>query len=719
MDYKDHGEVLKCLQKAQEADSDNRDRAREAFLFVSQRGGQWEQYWWNANKGKPRYTFDLTSPIIDQIAGKLERADFDIKVRPADGDTSAADAKLFDGLIRTIENASNAKHIYAAAGRRMITGGIDGWQIVQEYEDADCFDQTLVIKPIANFLDSVFVDPSCKEQDWSDANYCFVLEAFTKADYDKRWPDRAGRSVSGGRTGEAYATKAEQVIIGQIYYIVEEPRTIVQTSMGRIFEKGPELDKVMDEMAMLGETIKRTRSRPRRCVYSRLFDGSDWLNEPQKTVFSYIPVIPVIANYSIFENKPLYWGVVEKLLDPQRVYNYAKSREVEEGALAPRAKYWMTRKQAAGEEAELATLNTNSDPVQFFTPDAENPGAPQQNGGAQVNAGLVTISESMRNLMGQAAGMFAASMGDNPGLQSGIAIEQLQEKGDIGTSKYFSAEEVAIAHTARILIDAIPKSYDNQRTLMLLGQDGTANATNVNVEMIDRQTRQVVKLNDLSRGKYSVTCTAGPSFRSRQQETVAAMTEVATIDPTVLQVGADILFSNIDAPGMDMIAQRKRQQLLMAGAIPQEQMTPQEHQAWQQAQAQPKQPDAATLLAQAEIAKAQAQAQRVQVQAQKDQQDMAISMQEGQQQGAKDAADIALKKQQLDLNAFQMEMDRREQQFNMSLKAQQQAIDNIVKQVQSLETIRKAMGVDAIVGPGVVEVFAAQVGEVAAAQQNT
>jgi hypothetical protein len=151
-------------------------------------------------------------------------------------------------------------------------------------------------------------------------------------------------------------------------------------------------------------------------VYSRLFDGGGWLTDEQKTVFSQVPVIPTYGNFKVIEEKTVYRGAVQKLMDPQRVMNYSLSREIEEGALAPRAKYWMTAAQSAGHEDKLKSLNTNSDPVQFYNPDPEAPGPPQQNGGAQINPGLRTISEAMRNIMGQTAGMFAANMGDNPGL---------------------------------------------------------------------------------------------------------------------------------------------------------------------------------------------------------------------------------------------------------------------------------------------------------------
>jgi len=274
--------------------------------------------------------------------------------------------------------------------------------------------------------------------------------------------------------------------------------------------------------------------------------------------------------------------------------------------------------QAAGHEDTLATLNTNSDPVQFYNPDSDALGAPQQSGGAQINPGLRTISESMRQIIGQAAGMFAANMGDNPGLQSGVAINALQNKGDNGTYKYFEALQVAIAATGRILVKAIPKVYNNARTMRLMYEDGTYEVSEINQTVIDQQTGDVVVVNDLSQGTYDVVCQAGPAFQNRQQETLAALSEIAKLDPSIMQIGGDVMLNSINTPAAKTLAERKRAQMLQQGLIPEDQMTEDEKEKMaQRAQAAQGQQDPAMVLAQAEMAKAQAEMLNAQINQQK------------------------------------------------------------------------------------------------------
>lgn len=658
-DYSNHQDVLNLLSACQQADHDNRENAREAHLFIDKRDGQWEPYWWNANVNRPRYQFDTVNPIIDQIASEIEQADYDIRVSPSGGNATKDIASTYDGIIRNIENLSNAKQIYSQAARGMITGGFDAWRVCQKYADDNSFDQDLMIEKIGNPLDRVWFDPAAEKQDKSDSRYCFVLHPVAIDEYKNRWPEGSEESVSDDRDGDAYYDKAEVIVVGEFLYVESEDRELVLMSNGQTHEVTEDFDKVVDDLAAIGVTEIKRRKRKMHKVCSRFFDGKDWLEDDRDTVFNRIPVVPVYGNFKIFENKTIYWGVVEKLLDPQRVLNYAMSREIEEGALAPRAKYWMTPAQALGHEAQLQTLNTNSDPVQFFNPDPEFPQVPQQNGGAQINAGLRNVSQAMQGMINATAGMFAANMGDNPNAQSGVAIRQLQDKGDNGTFKYSRAMEIAIQATGNLLKDAIPKVYDTQRTIRVLREDESYDMADINQKVIDNATGEIVVINDLSVGTYDVVCKAGPSYKNRQQETIEAITNLAQIDPTLMQIAGDLLLQNVATPAAAQIAERKRAQMIQQGLIPMNQMTEEELQQIQQAQMMAQgqqQPDPAMVLAQAEQIKAQADM----ISAENDRIKLQIEAQKIQAQAIGDQADNQI-------DAFNAETKRMDTQ----IKAQQ------------------------------------------------
>jgi hypothetical protein len=669
--YEDHQWVVDRLKDCQEADHDMREQAREAHEFVTHRQGQWEPHWYEQNKGKPRYTFDLVNPIIDQVTGSMEQSDFSVRVSPAGGDASEDAAEIYDGLIRNIENLSRAKSIYNRTSREAVTCGLDGWRVIQKYADGDSFDQDLIIEKVPNYLDRVWHGPH-EEPDASDARFCWILSGMDSEEFKQRYPDANESSVEQDKSSNAYYHRNDQVMVGEFLYLKEVPHDIVLMSNGAVYA-ADELEMVADELAAAGITEEKRRTRKKHVVYSRLFSADQWLSEARETVFeNWLPVIPMYGNFKVYEDKVTYHGVVEKLMDAQRVFNYSLSREIEEGALAPRAKYWMTEKQAEGHEETLATLNTNSDPVQFYTPDMEAPGVPMQSGGAQVNPGLRNISESMRGIVAQTAGMFAANMGDNPALQSGIAIEALQDRGDTGNNKYVEAREVAQRHTGRILVDAIPRVYSSGRMIRVLGEDGSAETVTLGQMVQDQQTGQVVTLNDLSQGTYDVTCESGPAFKNRQNETVSTLVELGKVDPSIIEIGGDILANNVSSPGMRDVAARKRQQLFNAGLIPQDQMTDEELQQLQAQQNQEPQEDPNMVLARAEEAKAQADLMEVQRKAQESQQE------------------FQLKIQSLSIDQAKLEIDRAKAQ----IEAAQAGVEVKMKGAQAAKALAEAEAVD-------------------------
>jgi hypothetical protein len=669
-DFTKHNAVLVDLGAIQDAETDVREASREAQLFLHKRDGQWEPDVL-VNEDKPRYTFDMTGPLIDQIAGEIENSEFGIRAQPAGGGATKEKAKLLDGMIRNIENMSGADDVYSQAARYMVEGGLDGWEVKQKFVDGDSFDQDLIIDPISNFTDSVWFWPF-KRPDASDSPACVKLEAISDQEYDKRWPKGSRQSVDSSRLSDAYFHKNEHIVVGQLYYVKKVQRELLRLSDGRVVD-AKQVASVLDDLALQGIVVEQRRKREESVVFSRLFDGSDWLNKAQKTVFNRLPIVPVIANFTNIEYKNVWRGATEKLMDPQRVFNYAKSREVEEGALAPREKVWMTMEQAAGHQDTLATLNTNSDAYQLYNPDPKAKTPPTKMNGATINPGLKTLSDDMTGMMRHTAGQYAASVGDNPNVQSGIAIMKLQDKGRLGSSKYFKAMKRGIRATGRILIDAIPKVYDTRRQVRIMNEDGSFEMAILNQTVFDQQTGQIVMVNDLSAGKYDITIMAGPSFRNRQQETVATIVDIGTVDPTFIELGGDILANNITAPGMELLAARKRQQLFQAGAIPAEQQTEEERAIVQKQQETPPPPDPALVLAEAEASKAEAQNNRVIVQAQSQQ-------------------------RQEDRKDQQLQFTQQAQRFDQFMAQQQLLTDQLTAQAENMETLSKAFGTENIQG---------------------
>ena len=95
----------------------------------------------------------------------------------------------------------------------------------------------------------------------------------------------------------------------------------------------------------------------------------------------------------------------------------------------------------------------------------------------------------------------------------------------------------------------------------------------LNTTIRDKQTNKLTTLNDFSIGEFDVTCSVGTAFKNRQQEAVEALLKVGALIPGLIESSADVLLRNINAPGINLIADRVRAELWKAGRIPEDQWT--------------------------------------------------------------------------------------------------------------------------------------------------
>jgi len=655
---------------------------REINSFLNDPDGMWEPEIYNLLDKRPRYTFDLSNPVVETVWGEMAQNDFDLRIKPAGEEASKESAMLLDGIIRNIETISNAAEHYASTGKKVIQTGFAAIRIVQDWGEGATFDQELRIKELNNAVDRVWFDAVAEQRTMEDARFCFVLSSIGKDEYEKKYgsDEHACTSLPDERSESRYEAKAEKIIIGEFLCKKEIKEKIYLLNNGMVVN-----DEQLEQATLAaGFTVAKEREYVKHVVYSRKFDGKRWLTKSEKTVFDLLPVIPLYANFQIIEDKVIYWGAIEHIMDAQRVYNYVESRKVEEVALAPRPKLMMTRDQAKGNEASLATMNTNGSPVQFYQ-HIEGQPAPYQTAGPQVNAGLSEVSQSMTSNIERSSGVFGVNPSNNTGLQSDIALERLENRGQTGTYQYFKAQETMIRHVGKVLLNAIPTLYDTNRMVRVMNEDGSFEMVEINGVQQD-QYGQMQPKNDLSKGIHDVTCDVGPAFKNRQQEAVTAIVEYAKVDPTIMQDGGDILLGNINAPSMDKLAERKRYNMVLNGLIPDQQLTAEELALVEKIRSQPKEPTPSDLIAEAEINKTMNEAAKIE-------------------------ADIQLQ-------AEKQEAEQEAQIAKLQIEQNKQVTEQLKVMAQTLETLKNAMGADAVMSPTAAQAYEEQAAIVQGAQNQ-
>lgn len=658
MSYDDHAAVIAMLHEDQEAECDLREEIDDIIHFLHHPQGQWEPSIWSEYDGRPRYTFDQCKPAIAKVWAEMAANEYSASTQPVGGGATEETSNTIDGLMRNIYNISSFDDVSTKAGKRMIATGFAAWRLVAKYAGEYCFYQDIMIEPISNAHRRVWFQAGSELQTRADANHVHVFGNMNRKAAEKKWK-RAVKSLNDDRTTDAYTDKpSDTVIVSEILYKKPAKKMIYLMPDDSVYdEKGLEAEGMTEDDAVDSREIEYTR------VFSRKYDNEDWLEDEKETVWHELPVIPEYANFDVSEDgKVTYEGIVRPVMDSQRVFNYAESRKVEESVLAPRKKIFMDDRVAEGYVNDLANLNRDPRAVQLLN----GKGIDQskmpiyESGGPAPNPAVSEVSDSMIRNMQLSLGLpneleIAASTKKD----SDFRFNQRSSMGQVGTFEYYRGHKVALEHTAKVALGAIPTVYDTPRKVRIV--DEANQSSEVSINGYDEEGK---RLNDLTIGKYDVCIKIGKDFQSRQADANSAILELGSIIPEVVMRNSDIIASNMDAPGMRTVADRERAYLLKQGVIPEDQFTDQEKQKLMAAQQQPQQPDAGTLIAQAEVQKAEVQAQEAQFK--------------------------ALEAQaKLELQQVKQQTEASEKAMRIELEQQKQQMEELYKLIQGAEILAK------------------------------
>ncbi len=554
-----HAEGIKIYDFAVERESENRRNYEDDIRFA-RLGEQWPEEVRKAREleGRPCLTVNRLPAFIRQVTNDARQNKPSIKFHPVGDGADQWTAKVLDGLARNIEYSSNADVAYDTALDNAVSGGFGYFRITTDYAGDDVFDQDIRIERVANSL-SVIPDAYCMDADSANWDNAFIIDTYSKEAFTKRWPKADQASFEGDTQDMSSGwMEGDEIRVAEWWKRREVEATLLQLSNGMcMFQE--EFDKAADLFEVAGITVTQTRPTKTMKVTQHIMNGCEIL-ETNEWGGKYIPIIPVYGDEIVIDGKRYLMSLIHFAKDPQQMMNYWRTVSTELVAMAPKAP-WIGKVGAFSTDPNWSTANTVSHPYleydgaeapkrQFF--DGPPAGALQE---------AMNASEDMKSVMG----LFDASLGAKSNESSGRAILARQREGDVSTFNFTDNLSRAIRHAGRVICDLIPKVYSAERIIRTIHEDGSNENVKINAqtqptaaEAKDQkeQAEGIMRVYDLTTGKYDVTCEAGPSFTTKREEAAAQMTEFMRAVPAAGGLIGDLLAKNLDWPGADEIAER-------------------------------------------------------------------------------------------------------------------------------------------------------------------
>jgi hypothetical protein len=553
-------EARRRLEAAWDHDSDNRTEAIKDLRFLGL--DQWPEdvRQKRESEGRPVLTLDHLNQHKNQVVNDIRQANISLKAIPVDSKTDPALAEIVTALMRDVQYQSHAEHVYAQAADGAVSCGIGHFRFKTRYVDDRVFEQELLIEPIPYPL-AVFWDPAAVKPDRSDAMWCFVTEFVPTGTFKQRYPHAQMADVDAMRdiasaSGMYWATR-DGVLIAEYWCKKPKKRRLVAFEDGSVVDLTDAERGIEEQLVQVYGPVQGEREAQGYKIEQSIISGVEVLEGPHEWAGQYIPIIPVIGSEIHLETKTIRMSLIRGARDPQRLYNYWRSAAAELIALVPKSKFLVTDKQIAPYRAEWEQAHLSPKPYLRFVPDDKMPrGMPQKIDPADPPAAIWQEASLVVDDMKAATGIYDASLGAKSNETSGVAIARRQVEGDVSTYHFADNLRRSLEHAGRVMIDLIPKIYDTQRVVRLLGEDGQEKFEQINWPTIDTATGESVVYNDLSSGRYDIRVSIGPSYTTQRIEARETLIEFMKAIPQAAPYIMDLVASSLDFDGADDIAER-------------------------------------------------------------------------------------------------------------------------------------------------------------------
>tara|TARA_R110000782_G_C14819205_1_gene413829 strand:+ start:29351 stop:31456 length:2106 start_codon:yes stop_codon:yes gene_type:complete len=607
---------------------DQREKANEDMRFKNVDGGQWEGFYNEEFADRARLEFDVVSNYVNRFIGEWNLNRVGVDFKPDDTATSDDDAELLNGIYRADFQQFSGGISTDNAVDEAATCGVGAFKLGTLFEDEGDEEndlQRIEWRPIYNAYWSVFWDISAMRIDKRDARWCTELKEFTRSSFLAKYPDEDPVSAYEPDTLESQNInefRIEKVYIATRYEVVKKKTTIyvynnMQTGEQERFD---EEDHVEIETELKADKLRkfvRKRKVITQHIDKTVFSGAKILEETRRIAGKWIPIIPVYAYRAYVDGLERYSGLIRKLKDPQRLMNMQISQLAENAASAGQEVPIFDPDQMQGGIGDL-WADRNNKPYMLARALRNDDGTVIQAGPLgylkppQLDGSTTALMQIVPNhIQGVTGGAPQETL--NPDA-SGKAINALAKRENLNTQSINDNIRNAIKWSGEVYQSIAAEVYDSQRTMNLVGKDGTESQTLLFKTVIDEETGRMIEGNNLRGKRFRVISDAGPAYDSLREQTVEELKgmldtlikipQAAEYIPVILAV----ILENTAGVGLDPIRDLNRKNMVAMGLKKPE--TDEEKQAAAAAQ-QPKGPDPQEELVKAAAAQQQAEARNL------------------------------------------------------------------------------------------------------------
>jgi hypothetical protein len=524
----------------------------------------------------------------DLIINQIAKNDWAPKIRPTGGRASYKAAEIFDSLIERILDRSKWPAQRRKVSEQQIDGGIGYLLVETAFVSPKSRNQEIYVRA-ARDPTAVFLDRYIREPDGSDARYGFEFERMPRSEFDRRYPNWAGKV--GAQPLDAmfvpWITDKEIILCkywrkserkDELWWWEADGKETEKLRSDIVKESGPE---IFDGLKF---DIEQGRIKgDHREVFD---DDVEWfliagnvIVDRGKWAGKYIPICRCVGRELVIDNMLDRKGHTRMLIDPQRMLNYHASIAVESIASEPKSK-WLAPARATEGQEQFKEHNTKNFAVLTYNDiDDEAPEGLQKidppirlTPPQPSEAHLAAIQTAERQIM-MVSGQWQQQTGEPNAQQypeSGKAIGARQQQAETINFHFFDHQNNMERFLGTVLLDLIPKIYDTQRAVQISDKEGREYWLQIDPQQPEI-IRELQKQKDAEIaaslafnpkiGEYECVSDPGAYYATKRQDAWNALSQLFAQSQLLSSIAADIYFKNGDFEGAQELAERCQREI--------------------------------------------------------------------------------------------------------------------------------------------------------------
>jgi hypothetical protein len=492
----------------------------EAHRVFTLKGKQFEDGDWQQMGVTKPLEPNLLLTYANHEANKTLQTDYRGKVTPNGSGASDVMARARQDVLRGLQRTGNINQIFNQVRRNQVAGGI-AYSITKiDYAGKRGFGKTIKNEFLEDYQ-NVYPDIEAKSNTLADMVDCLIKREVAHKDWEAETGEKPDWGNQQKKKELWYYWVREDVRDKE--YLLSDGKTALESKLPQVDGKP---DWSMVKKGDAGEPLYRPVDEYTWCMYTitdeRILSEATWKG-------SYPPIVACIGRRVVSNGKVEYQPLTQFAEEAQRVYTLIENVIGLRLSRSPFSKWKIALEtidiKGLADLRRAAQVGDYDILYKSLADDGKTVlPAPEEEEPYILDPLLIELQREQQRKMQQIFGIFDANLGQKSNEQSGVAIRERAQGGELSNYDLQFLYMEYVEQVSRVMLDLIPKYLNAQQQIAFVDEND-----NTTLQWLNTAGGIAFSPDE----EYSLSIEAMPISQTSREEEALALKDMAATSPLI------------------------------------------------------------------------------------------------------------------------------------------------------------------------------------------